>query len=97
MPSRVIHPSGTEFRGKWPTQTLLAGLFAEFSKPGSTFSLNNMVVEGKAGFIVRNAETADNVCELGVNTYVIDAGKISVQTLEIEVVRKVTVCGDVRA
>lgn len=84
----VIHVPGAEFRGKEAIQTLFTGLFAEFAKPGATFNLTNMVVEGNIGFIVWNAETADNVYELGTDTFVIDDGKIVVQTLATKVVPK---------
>lgn len=84
----VIHVPGAEFRGKAAIQQLFAGLFAEFAKPGATFNLANMVIEGEIGYIVWNAETADNVYELGTDTYLVDDGKIMIQTLVTKVIPK---------
>lgn len=84
----VILMHGTEFRGKAAIQQLFTGLFAEFAKPGASFNLMNMVVEGEIGYIVWSAETADNVYELGTDTYLVDHGKIKVQTLAIKAVPK---------
>src|SRR5215207_4984059 len=50
-------------------------LFAEFSKPGTTFNLQYQVVEGEIGFIVWSAETADNKYEFATDTFVIRGGK----------------------
>ena len=47
-----------------------------------------MVVEGEIGYIVWNAETADNVYELATDTFVIDHGKIEVQTFAAKVAPK---------
>ena len=84
----VIHVPGAEFRGKAAIQQLFTGLFAEFPKPGASFNLLNMVVEGEIGYIVWNAETADNVYELATDTFVIDHGKIEVQTFAAKVAPK---------
>jgi len=84
----VIHVPGAEFRGKEDIQALFTGLFAEFAKPGASFNLTNMVIEGNVGYIVWNAEIVDNVYELGTDTYEIDGGKIAVQTLATKVIPK---------
>jgi ketosteroid isomerase-like protein len=84
----VIHVPGAEFRGKAAIEQLFAGLFAEFAKPGASFNLANMVIEGEIGYIVWSAETADNVYELGTDTYLVEDGKIMVQTLVTKVIPK---------
>ena len=55
-------------------------LFAEFGKPGMSFSMNHVAVEGETALIAWNAETADNVYELGTDTLIVRGGKIAVQT-----------------
>lgn len=55
-------------------------LFAEFGKPGMSFTMNHVAVDGEAAFIAWNAETADNVYELGTDTLIVRDGKIAVQT-----------------
>lgn len=84
----VIHVPGAEFRGKAAIQQLFTGLFAEFAKPGASFNLMNTVIEDDVAFIFWTAETADNVYELGTDTFVIDDGKIEIQTLATKVTPK---------
>jgi ketosteroid isomerase-like protein len=55
-------------------------LLAEFGKPGATFSLKHQSVEGDYGYILWTAETANNVYELGTDTFVVREGKIIVQS-----------------
>ena len=84
----VIVTQGGELRGKEAIQGLFAALFAEFAKPGANFNLQKLVVEGEIGYIVWDAETADNVYELGTDTFLIRDGKIEIQTLAAKVVPK---------
>jgi len=69
-----IHRTRDEMSGFFST------LFAEFGKPGMSFSMNHVAVEGETAFIAWSAETADNVYELGTDTLIVRDGKISVQT-----------------
>jgi ketosteroid isomerase-like protein len=55
-------------------------LFAEFEKPGATFSLNQQSVDGDYAYILWSAETADNLFELGMDTFVVRNGKIVAQS-----------------
>ncbi|MBT4905677.1 MAG: nuclear transport factor 2 family protein [Rhodospirillaceae bacterium] len=81
----VILTQGGAVRGKDAIQGLFAGLFAEFAKPGASFNLQKFEVDDDIGYIVWNAETADNVYELGTDTYLIRNGKIEIQTLAVQV------------
>ena len=56
-------------------------LFAEFAKPGMSFSLDKKIVDGDTAFISWHAETADNVYNLGTDTFTIRDDKIVSQTL----------------
>ncbi|MDA0786232.1 MAG: nuclear transport factor 2 family protein [Proteobacteria bacterium] len=84
----VIVTQGGELRGLEAIQGLFASLFAEFAKPGASFDLKLLSTANNVGYIVWSAETADNVYELGTDTYVIEDGKIAVQTLAIQAVPK---------
>jgi hypothetical protein len=64
---------------------LFTGVFAEFSKPGTTFNVQYQVVEGEIGFIVWSAETADNKYEFATDTFVIRSGKITSQTFAAKI------------
>ncbi len=55
-------------------------LLAEFGKPGAAFSLKHQSVEGEYGYILWTAETADNVYGLGTDTFIVQDGKIVVQS-----------------
>ena len=56
------------------------GMFDEFAKPGMTFSLDKKIVEGDTAFIAWSAETADNVYNLGTDTFTVRDDKIVSQT-----------------
>ena len=50
--------------------------------------MKKQIVDGETAFIVWSAETADNVYELGTDTFVVRNGKIVTQTLAVKVVSK---------
>ena len=52
----------------------------EFAKPGATFDMKQLSVDGDHAYIVWTAETADNVYEVGTDTFVIREGKIVAQS-----------------
>lgn len=85
--SVIITPGG-ELRGKEAIQGLFTALFAEFAKPGASFDLQTLVAEGNIGYIVWAAETADNVYEVGTDTFLVEGSKIMVQTLAFKAVPK---------
>jgi ketosteroid isomerase-like protein len=72
--------------GLGPIRALMTCLFAEFEKPGSRFELQITSVVGEVGFIVWSARTADNVYELGTDTFVVRGGKIAFQSFVGKVV-----------
>jgi hypothetical protein len=55
-------------------------LLTEFGKPGATFNLIQQSAEADYGYILWTAETADNVYELGTDTFVVRDGKIAAQS-----------------
>lgn len=84
----VIVTQGGELRGLKAIEGLFGSLFAEFAKPGASFDLKLLSTANNVGYIVWSAETADNVYELGTDTYVIEGGKIAAQTLAIKATPK---------
>ncbi|MEK9966194.1 MAG: nuclear transport factor 2 family protein [Rhodospirillaceae bacterium] len=84
----VIVTQGGELRGKQAMQGLFTTLIGEFAKPGAKFNLQKFVVEDDIGYIVWDAETADNIYELGTDTFLIRNGKIEIQTLAAKVIPK---------
>src|ERR1700684_395797 len=55
-------------------------LFEEFEKPGMSFDLLQQEVYGDTAFIVWTAESADNVFEIGTDTFIVQDAKIVIQT-----------------
>ncbi len=64
-------------------------MVAEFGKPGATFSMKQQFVEGDCAYILWTAETADNVYEVGTDTFVVRDGKIMAQSFTGKITRKV--------
>ena len=76
----VIMTSDGVLRGIKEIRPFFEAMFAEFAKPGASFSMGRTVIEAETAFIVWSAETADNVYELGTDTFWIRDGKIMIQT-----------------
>jgi ketosteroid isomerase-like protein len=69
-------------------RSLFQAMLAEFEKPGATFTLKQQSVEGDYAYILWTAETADNVYELGTDTFVVQRGKIQVQSFSARIMPK---------
>ena len=75
-------------RGLAEARPAFAALFAEFS-PGSTrFEVRQQEIEGDYAYILWEAETAENIYEVGSDTYVIKGGKIVFQSFAGKIVPK---------
>ena len=79
-PGAVLFTPQGPLRGAEAIRELFRAMLAEFGKPGASFDLKQLSVEGDHGFILWAAETADNVYELGTDTFVVHAGRIRVQS-----------------
>jgi hypothetical protein len=55
-------------------------MIAEFEKPGAAFRMKQKFLEGDYAYILWTAETADNVYEVGTDTFVVRDGKIVAQS-----------------
>ena len=85
--SRLFTPQGV-LKGKQQIQGLFEMIFAEFAKPGASYELANEFVDGDTAYINWSAETADNVYELGTDTFVIRDGKIAIQSFSGKITPK---------
>lgn len=79
-PDAVLFTSQGPLRGVEQIKPLFQNLIAEFKKPGATFELEHQTIDGDFGYILWRAETADNVYELGTDTFVVKGGKIVAQS-----------------
>jgi len=72
-------PAGT-LRGREAIRGFFSVLLAAFSKPGAVFTLGQQHVEGDHAYILWTALTADNLYELGTDTFFVRDGEIAVQS-----------------
>ena len=79
-PSAVLFTADGPLRGVNAIRPLFQAMVAEFGKPGATFSMKQQFVDGVHAYILWSAETADNVYELGTDTFLVRDGKIVAQS-----------------
>lgn len=87
-PGAVLFTPDGPLRGTDAMRPLFAAMIAEFGKPGAAFSMKRQYVEGDYAYILWTAETADNVYELGTDTFVVRDGKIVAQSFTGKVLPK---------
>jgi ketosteroid isomerase-like protein len=79
-PGAVMFTPDGPLRGAEAIRPLFQAMIAELGKPGATFSMKRQSVAGDYAYILWTAETADNVYELGTDTFVVRDGKIVAQS-----------------
>jgi ketosteroid isomerase-like protein len=79
-PDVVFFTQQGALRGTDAIRPLFQALIAEFSKPGASFNMQQQFVESVYAYIVWTGETAQNVYELGTDTFVVRDGKIVAQS-----------------
>ncbi len=79
-PEAVFFTQRGPVRGLDLIRPLFQTLVTEFAKPGAKFNLEQQVVDGDYAYILWTAETAQNVYELGTDTFVVRNGKIVAQS-----------------
>jgi ketosteroid isomerase-like protein len=89
----VLFTPGGPLKGLDAIHDLFQRMLAEFEKPGASFNLQHLSTDGDHGFILWTAETADQVYEVGTDTFFVKDGRIAVQSFA----GKITPKGAVRA
>ena len=87
-PGAVLFTPDAPLRGVDAMRPLFQAMIAEFGKPGAAFSLKRQSVEGDYAYILWTAETADNVYEVGTDTFVVRDGKIAAQSFTGKIMPK---------
>jgi ketosteroid isomerase-like protein len=87
-PDAVLFTPHGVLKGTDAIKPFLKVVFAEFAKPGTRFEMQHLSVDGDYAYIVWAAETADNVYELGTDTFVVRSGKIVAQSFASLIVPK---------
>jgi ketosteroid isomerase-like protein len=79
-PGAVLFTTSGPLRGVDTMRPLFQALIAEFGKAGATFSMKQQFIEGDYAYILWTGETADNVYEMGTDTFVVRNGQIVAQS-----------------
>jgi ketosteroid isomerase-like protein len=79
-PGAVLFTPDGPLSGADAIRPLFQAMIAEFGKPGAAFSMKRYFVEGDHAYILWSADTADNVYEVGTDTFVVRDGKIVAQS-----------------
>jgi ketosteroid isomerase-like protein len=79
-PGAVFFTQNGPLKGVDAIRPLFQAMLAEFEKPGAAFKMKQQTVEGDHAYILWSAETADNVYELGTDTFVVRSGQIVAQS-----------------
>jgi ketosteroid isomerase-like protein len=84
-PDAVMFTPDGPLSGVDAIRPLFQTMIAEFGKPGAAFSMKQQCVDGDHAYILWTAETADNVYELGTDTFVVRDGKIVAQSFTAKI------------
>jgi ketosteroid isomerase-like protein len=76
----VLFTANGPLRGTESMRPLFQGMIAEFGKPGASFRMQQQFIEGEHAYLLWTAETADNIYELGTDTFVVRNGRIVAQS-----------------
>jgi ketosteroid isomerase-like protein len=87
-PDAVMFTANGTLRGIEEIRPVFQAMIAEFGKPPATLHLKQQFIEGEHGYILWHAETADNVYELGTDTFVVRDGKIVAQSFTSKIAPK---------
>ena len=92
-PGAVLFTSDGPLKGADAIRPLFQALVAEFGKSGATFRMKQQFVEGDYAYILWTAETADNVYEVGTDTFVVRDDKIVAQSFTGKITPKASKTG----
>lgn len=80
----LFTPTGA-LTGPSAMRPVFQAIFAEFAQPGTSFSLTHRSVDGDYAYIVWSAETADNVYEMGTDTFVVRNDQILLHSFALKI------------
>ena len=87
-PGAIMFTPDGPLRGADAIRPFFHTLLAEFTKPGASFSMKVVSIEGDYAYCIWTAETADNVYDLATDTLVVRDGKIVAQSFAGKITRK---------
>jgi ketosteroid isomerase-like protein len=83
----LLIPTGP-LKGLDALRSFFQAMFAEFAKPGASFTMLQQHVEGDYAYILWSAESADNRYDFATDTFVMRNGKIVAQSFAANIVPK---------
>ena len=84
-PDAILFVPGGPLKGPGAIKHLFEALISEFSKPGSSFTMQRRYIEGDYAYILWTAETVDNSYEFATDTFVVRNGKIVAQSFAAKI------------
>jgi ketosteroid isomerase-like protein len=87
-PDAVLFTPDGPLKGLDAMRPLFQAMIAEFGKPGASFTMKQQSIEGDYAYILWSAETADNVYEVGTDTFIVREGKIVAQSFAAKIMPK---------
>jgi ketosteroid isomerase-like protein len=84
-PTAVMFTPTGALKGPTAIRPVFQTIFTEFGKPGTSFSMKHRSVDGDYAYILWSAETADNVYELGSDTFVVRNGQIIAHSFALKI------------
>jgi ketosteroid isomerase-like protein len=87
-PAAVLFTPDGLLRGHAAIGRLFQDIFAEFGKPGTSFRMEQQLIEGDYAYIVWMAETPDNRYELATDTFAVRNGQIIAQSFAAKIASK---------
>ena len=87
-PDAVLFTPAGVLKGPEAIKPLFEALIEEFTKPGSSFTMQQRSVDGDYGYILWTAETADNSYELATDTFIVRNGRIVTQSFAAKITAK---------
>lgn len=76
----IVATADSTYKGLKPIKAFFAGAFSMFPTEGTTTKIDRMVVENELAYIVWHAKTPTVDVPLGTDTFIIENGKIKMQT-----------------
>jgi len=81
----VLFTKDGTFKGLDAIRPVFAAIVSEFRKPGLKVNTIQHLIDGDYAYLLWTAETADNVYEMGTDTFVVRNGKIVAQSFTANV------------
>ena len=84
----ILFTKDGAFKGLGAIRPVFAALTSEFRKPGLKVNTTQHLIDDDYAYLLWTAETADNIYEMGTDTFVVRGGKIVAQSFTAKVTPK---------